>query len=103
MDVDVRAELIQILIPIGLLHLKKLLEEEVKQIAGERYKRGGLSGHDRWGKQGGSVYLLDQKLPIMVPRVRDQRESREIRLRSYEQLQEPRDRDEGVLRRILHG
>jgi putative transposase len=103
MAVDVKAELIQALIPIGLWHVKELLEEEVKQIAGERYKRSGLLGYDRWGKQGGSVYLLDQKLPIMVPRVRDQREDKEIRLRSYEQLQVPRDRDEGVLRRILRG
>jgi putative transposase len=47
--------------------------------------------------------LLDQKLPILVSRVRDQRESKEIRLRSYKQLQVPRDRDEGMLRRILHG
>ena len=103
MEVDVKAELIQMLIPIGLLHVKKLLEGEVKQIAGERYKRGGLPGYDRWGKQGGSVYLLDQKLPIEVPRVRDGSEKKEVRLRSYERLQEPGDRDEGVLRRILHG
>jgi hypothetical protein len=59
MEVDVKAELIQMLIPIGLLHVKRLLEEEVRQLAGERYKRGGLPGYDRWGKQGGSVYLLD--------------------------------------------
>mgnify|MGYP006269921299 FL=1 len=98
-----KAELIQMLIPSGLLHVKRLLEEEVRELAGERYKRDGLEGHDRWGEQGGSVYRLDQKLPIMVPRVRDQRESKEIRLRSYERLQEPRDRDEGVLRRILRG
>ena len=84
MDVDVKAELIQMLIPIVLLHVKKLLEEEVKQIAGEWYKRSGLPGYDRWGKQGGSLYLSDQKLPIMVPRVRDQRDNKEIRLRSYE-------------------
>ena len=103
MGLDVKAELIQALIPIGLWHVKELLEEKVRQIAGERYKRSGLPGYDRWGKQGGSVYLLDQKLPMMVPRVRDQREGKEVRLRSYEQLQEPRDRDEGVLRRILHG
>jgi transposase-like protein len=104
MDVDVRSELIQALIPIGLWHVKKLLEEEVKQLAGEWYQRGeGLPGYDRWGKQGGSVYLLDQKLPIWVPRVRDQREGKEVRLKSYERLQEPRDGDEGVLKRILHG
>jgi transposase-like protein len=101
--VDVKAELIQALIPIGLWHVKELLEEEVKQLAGERYQRGGLPGHDRWGKQGGSVYLGDQKLPIEVPRVRDQWERKEVSLRSYERLQEPRSGDEGVLRRILHG
>ena len=49
------------------------------------------------------VYLLDQKLPIMIPRVRDQRERKEVRLKSYERLQGSRDRDEGVLKRILHG
>ena len=60
-------------------------------------------GYDRWGKQGGFVYLSDQKLPIMVPRVRDRGKGKEVRLRSYERLQEPRSGDEGVLRRILHG
>jgi transposase-like protein len=103
MAVDVKVELIQALIPIGLRHVKEVLEQEVKQLAGERYKRGGLPGYDRWGEQGGSVYLLDHKVPIMVPRVRDQGEGKEVRLRSYEQLQSPRDRDEGVLRRILRG
>lgn len=54
MDVGVRAELTQALIPIGLWHVKKLLEEGVKQIAGERYHRGvGLPGHHRWGSKGG--------------------------------------------------
>ena len=103
MAVDVKVELIQALIPIGLWHVKELLEQEVRQLAGERYKRGGLAGYDRWGEQGGSVYLLDHKVPIMVPRVRDQAKGKEVRLRSYEQLQSPRDRDEVVLRRILHG
>ena len=103
MAVDVKVEMIQALIPIGLRYVKEVLEQEVKQLAGERYQRNGLPGHDRWGEQGGSVYLLDHKLPNMVPRVRDQHEGKEVRLRSYEQLQVPRDRDEGVLRRILRG
>jgi hypothetical protein len=50
MAVDVKAELIQALIPIGLWHVKELLQEEVKQIAGQRYKRSGLPGYDRWGE-----------------------------------------------------
>jgi putative transposase len=103
LDADVKTDLIQALIPIGLWHVKEVLEQEVRQLAGERYQRGGLPGYDRWGKQGGSVYLGDQKLPIMVPRVRDRGEGKEVRLRSYERLQEARGGDEGVLKRILHG
>ncbi len=103
MDVDARAELIQALIPLGLWHVKEVLEQEVTALVGERYKRQGMAGCDRWGKQWGSVYLRDQKVPILVPRVRSQQEDREIRLRSYERLQEPRNGDEGVLKRILHG
>jgi putative transposase len=103
LDVDARTELIQALIPLGLWHVKEVLEQEVRALAGERYKRQGIAGYDRWGKQWGSVYLRDQKVPILVPRVRNQQEGREIRLRSYERLQEPRNGDEGVLKRILHG
>ena len=103
MDIDVKTELIQALIPLGLWHLKEVLEQEVTALAGERYKRQGITGYDRWGKQWGSVYLRDQKVPILVPRVRNQQEDKEIRLRSYERLQEPRNGDEGVLKRILHG
>jgi putative transposase len=103
MDIDVKTELIQALIPLGLWHLKEVLEQEVTALAGERYKHQGMAGCDRWGKQWGSVYLRDQKVPILVPRVRNQQEDKEIRLRSYERLQEPRNGDEGVLKRILHG
>jgi hypothetical protein len=103
LDVDIKAELIQALIPIGLWHVKEVLEQEVKQIAGERYKREGLSGYGRWGRQWGSVYLWDQKVPVPVPRVRDRRKEEEVRLKSYERLQEPRHGDEGVLKRVLHG
>lgn len=103
MDVDVKTELIQALIPLGLWHVKEVLEQEVTALVGERYKRQGRAGCDRWGKQWGSVYLRDQKVPIPVPRVRDQPGGKEIRLRSYQRLQEPRNGDEGVLKRILHG
>ena len=103
MDIDVKTELIQALIPLGLWHVKEVLEQEVTALAGERYKREGMSGYDRWGKQWGSVYLRDQKVPILVPRVRNQQEGKEIRLRSYERLQEPRNGDGGILKQILHG
>ena len=57
----------------------------------------------RWGRQWGSVYLLDQKVPIRVPRVRDRRLGVEVSLESYRRLQQPREADEGMLRRVLYG
>jgi len=53
MDVNARTELIQALIPLGLWHVKEVLEQEVRALAGERYKRQGMEGYDRWGKQWG--------------------------------------------------
>ncbi len=49
-ELDTRVELIQALIPIGLEAVNEVLQQEVCQLAGERYSRqGGLSGHARWG------------------------------------------------------
>ncbi len=62
---DTRVELIQALIPIGLEAVNELLQQEVCQLAGERYSRqGGLPHHARWGGQRGSIYLADQKVAI---------------------------------------
>ena len=57
----------------------------------------------RWGTQAGSIYLADQKLPITVPRVRDQPAGQERSLATYRQLQTPRARDVGLFRRVLGG
>ncbi len=51
-DLNTRVEMIQALIPIGLMAVAEQLKEEVKQLTGERYSRqGGLPGHHRWGSQ----------------------------------------------------
>ena len=104
MDLDSKMALIHELIPIGLMYVKELLQEEVKQLAGERYQRNGISGYDRWSKQQGSIYIQDQRIPVMVQRVRDTKNNREIPLSTYERLQVPTaDADEKVLKRILYG
>ena len=67
---DSRIELIQALIPLGLKAVEEMLQEEVANIAGERYQHhsGDLK---RWGSNPGSVYVGGQKLGVSVPRVRD--------------------------------
>lgn len=103
MNVDSRLALIQALIPLGLMHIEEELQAEVAQIAGEKYKRNGIDGCSRWGKQKGSVYVQDQRIPMLIPRVRDTKNNREVALGTYERLQKPAQADESLLRRVLHG
>jgi len=102
--IDGKVALIQALIPLGLLHVEASLQQELELLTGPRYARhGGQAGLVRHGRQPGSVYLADQKLPIQVPRVRDRAQNHEVPLATYQRLQVPRGLDEGVLRRILAG
>jgi transposase-like protein len=103
-EVDAKVALIHALIPLGLQAVAEALEEEVVILAGERYQRAGRRpGYARWTAQRGWVYMGSQKLPVWVPRVRDQRAKVEVPLQTYRRLQEPQDMDEGVLRRVLVG
>lgn len=103
MDVDSKVALIQELIPLGLMHIEDLLQRQVIELAGERYKRNGLHGYDRWGRQIGSVYILDQKMPIVYQRVRDTISNTEAPLTAYERFQEPKNLDQGLFKKVLHG
>lgn len=100
-DLDVSIALIQELIPLGLKAVSEKLQAEVEQLTGQRYKHG--KENVRWGKQPGSVYLQDQKLPITVPRVRNKNDNKEIPLESYEKLQEPYLVDEKTMLKLLCG
>lgn len=103
MEVDTRIALIQELIPLGLMHIEELLQEEVEVLAGEKYKRNGQASYKRWGHQRGSVYIKDQRIPIQVQRVRDTRSNKEVSLNTYGRFQEPSTVDEGLLMRVLNG
>jgi len=104
MEIDAKVELIQTLIPLGMMHVEEELMREVERLAGPRHSRGvGLPGHVRWGRQVGSVYLLDQKVPVNVPRVRDRARGTEVPLPLYRSMQSPRGADEGLLLRVLRG
>lgn len=96
--------MIQELIPLGLKAVSEALTQEVNALAGPRYGRGdGNPAIVRWGRQPGSIYLADQKLPIAVPRVRDRGRGREVSLATYEHFQTPRALDVGLFRRVLGG
>ena len=48
LEVDVKIEMIRSLIPLGLMHVHELLDDEVKELAGERYARKNSSQRQRW-------------------------------------------------------
>src|SRR6202165_2989451 len=103
-DIDARVALIRGLIPVALDRVMEEWQADVERLAGARYAREGrLPGHVRWPRQRGSVYLADQKLPIEVPRVRDQQRHVEVPLPTYERLQQPRRGDTGLLHKVLGG
>lgn len=103
-EFDTKLELIQMLIPIALERVQEVLQEEVAELAGPRYVHNdSRRDHKRWGRQRGSVHLGDQKVPILVPRVRHHRQNREIPLVSYHRLQKPLAGNEQLFLRILHG
>jgi transposase-like protein len=96
--------MIQGLIPLGIKAVEDALQADVLALAGARYAHAdGHAGVVRWGKQAGSIYLADQKVPITVPRVRDRDAGHEVALATYQQLQRPRAQDIGLFRRVLGG
>ena len=104
LGLDTRVAMIQALIPLGVKAVNEVLQEEVTQLAGARYRReGGLPGYARWGGQPGSVYLADHKVGVRVPRVRDTVRDEEVPLTTYAGLQDARRAEDAALRKVLKG
>ncbi len=103
LELDAKVELIRSLVPLGLMHVHELLDQEVTALAGERYARKDASiGGRRHGSNPGTVGLAGQRVPIRVPRIRRVAGS-EIPLRSYDALSGDREVDDLLLKRVLYG
>lgn len=100
-NITTKAELIQMLIPLGLKAVNDALQEEVKRLAGKKHSRAGVAS--RWGEQPGSIYLGDEKFRIEVPRLRNTQKNQEIALESYGAIQSPRQMDAALMRKVLLG
>jgi len=102
-ELDAKVEMIRSLVPLGLMHVQELLDEEVTALAGERYARKEESRRGRrHGSNPGTVGLAGQRVPVRVPRVRSVNGS-EIPLRSYAALSGDNEVNDRLLRRVLYG
>jgi putative transposase len=102
-ELDGKVEAIRALVPLGLMHVAELLDDEVTELAGERYARKATSTRGRrHGSNPGTVGLASQRVPIRVPRIRSVT-GKEIPLRSYEALHGDREANDVLLKRVLYG
>jgi len=102
-ELDAKVEAIRALVPLGLMHVAELLDDEVSALAGERYARKETATHGRrHGSNPGTVGLAGQRVPIRVPRVRSVT-GNEIPLRSYDALSHDHEVNDLLLKRVLYG
>jgi putative transposase len=86
----------------GLQMMSLLMEEEVRQLAGERSQPQPERTANRWGKELGYCVVMGQKVPIERPRVRTT-DDREVRLGSYEMFHRGEPLTETVWEKLMLG
>ena len=85
----------------GLLMMKALIDEEVEQLAGERYRHNPDRKAIRWGNDEGHVIFAGRKVAIDKPRLRSADGSQEIHLSRWNAFAHPYRMQQAVSERIL--
>ncbi len=85
----------------GLLLMRALIDEEVEQLAGNRYRHDPNRQTLRWGKEQGHVIFAGRKVAMEKPRVRSKDSSEEVSLRRWDAFAHPRRMEQAVQNKIL--
>src|SRR5215831_2847945 len=86
----------------GLRLMELLMQEEVRELAGERSRQQPDRTTTRWGSERGYCVVMGQKVPIQRPRVRTV-EDKEVRLGSYEMFHRGEALTETVWEKLMLG
>ena len=86
----------------GLQLMDLLMQEEVRELVGERSQRQPERTANRWGSEQGYCVVMGQKVPIERPRVRTT-EDKEVRLGSYEMFHRGEPLTETVWEKLMLG
>lgn len=86
----------------GLALMGLVMEEEVRQVAGERHQQHTERRAHRWGKEDGYCVIDGQKVPLQRTRLRT-KDKREQRLGSYELFQRSGPLEQGVWDKMVRG
>jgi len=86
----------------GLQLMELLMQEEVRELVGERSRRQAERTANRWGSEQGYCVVMGQKVPVQRPRVRTTDDT-EVRLGSYEMFHRGEPLTETVWEKLMLG
>ena len=86
----------------GLRLMDLLMQEEVRELVGERSQRQAERTAHRWGSERGYCVVMGQKVPVERPRVRST-DDQEVRLGSYEMFHRGEPLTETVWEKLMLG
>jgi len=86
----------------GLQLMDLLMQQEVREVVGERSQRQAERTASRWGSERGYCVVMGQKVPIKRPRVRTT-DDQEVRLGSYEMFHRGEPLTETVWTKLMLG
>jgi putative transposase len=86
----------------GLQLMDLLMQEEVRELVGEKSQRQTERTANRWGSERGYCVVMGQKVPVERPRVRTT-EDQEVRLGSYELFHRGEPLTETVWEKLMLG
>lgn len=86
----------------GVQLMSLLMDEEVRELVGERSQPQAERTANRWGTERGYCVVMGQKVPLQRPRVRST-DDREVRLGSYEMFHRGEPLTETVWEKLMLG
>ncbi len=77
------------------------MEEEIKYKTGEKYEQG--KKYNRWSNNSGSIRVVEEKVPVEVPRIYNKEEERTEESEYYRRLHAIPMPSEEVIKKVIKG
>ena len=104
-SVETQISLFGNFLEVAKLLANQILEDEVKEKAGQRYEREKPSSgrYSRWGSNPGSIRVGEEKVKMKVPRIHDNQKMITESPDSYQKLRSIELPSESLMKRIILG
>jgi transposase-like protein len=104
-NTNVMFELLKNHMEMSKILANEIMNDEVEILSGERYSHNKpQSGrYSRWGNNPGSIRIGSEKVPLIIPRIYDNKERKNKPLDKYRELKQLTEPSEEVLDKIILG